>query len=127
MDAVLQKPRRASPYRAPSRPRPVVRHFVRAGLALITVYIALVWIRSLTGFDLTFGCSPAWLWRPAWVKTTQEWREKYDAMELGLEGLPISFTLPSGDQIPSVALGTWQAPHGSVGKAVEVRLYDRPT
>jgi len=50
----------------------------------------------------------------------REWREKYDAMELGLEGLSLSLPLPSGDQIPSVALGTWQAPQGSVGKVVEV-------
>jgi len=105
----------------PSRHRPIVRHFLRAGLALITVYIGLVWFHSLTGLDITFGCAPAWLWRSARVKTMQEWREKYDTMELGLDGLPLSYALPSGDQIPSVALGTWQAPPGTVGKAVEVR------
>ncbi|KAG9081805.1 hypothetical protein FS749_007377 [Ceratobasidium sp. UAMH 11750] len=36
--------------------------------------------------------------------------------------LPSHFTLPSGDQIPSVALGTWQAPRGRVGEAVRVAL-----
>ncbi|KAG9079909.1 hypothetical protein FRC06_007330, partial [Ceratobasidium sp. 370] len=36
--------------------------------------------------------------------------------------LPSHFTLPSGDQIPSVALGTWQAPRGQVGEAVKVAL-----
>jgi len=120
-DVVLQKARRGSPYRVLSRQPPIARYFVRAGLALITVYIALVWIRSLTGLDITFGCAPTWFWRQARVKNMQEWREKYDMMELGLDGLPLSFTLPSGDQIPSVALGTWQAPPGSVSNAVEVR------
>lgn len=120
-DVIPQKARRGSPFRVVSRQRPIARHFVRAGLALITVYIALVWIRSLTGLDITFGCAPAWFWRQARVKNMREWREKYDTMELGLDGLPLSFTLPSGDQIPSVALGTWQAPPGSVGNAVEVR------
>ncbi|KAG8721763.1 hypothetical protein FRC08_010395 [Ceratobasidium sp. 394] len=36
--------------------------------------------------------------------------------------LPSHFTLPSGDRIPSVALGTWQAPRGQVGEAVKVAL-----
>jgi len=116
--------RRGSPYRVLPRQWPIVRHFLRAGLALITVYIALVWVRSLTGLDITFGCAPAWFWRPEQIKSMKEWREKYDAMELGLDGLPLSFTLPTGDQIPSVALGTWQAPPGSVGEALEVRPYD---
>ena len=119
-NVISQKARRGSPYRILSRQRPMFRHFFRAGLALITVYIGLVWVHSLTGIDITSGFAPAWLWRPARVKSMQEWREMYDAMELGLDGLPLSFALPSGDQIPSVALGTWQAPQGSVGNAVEV-------
>ena len=123
-DVIPQKARRGSPYRVGSRQPPIVRYFVRAGLTLITMYIALVWVRSLTGLDITFGCAPAWFWRQARVKSMQEWREKYDMMELGLYGLPLSFTLPTGDQIPSVALGTWQAPPGSVGNAVEVGQYD---
>jgi hypothetical protein len=118
-DAASRKARRGSPYRVSSR-QPIVRYFLRAGLVLITVYIALVWVHSLTGLDFTFGYLPAWLWRSARVKSMQEWREKYDAMKLGLDGLPSSFPLPSGDQIPSIALGTWQASQGSVGKAVEV-------
>ena len=122
-DTASRKARRGSPYRVSSRQWPIVRHFLRAGLAFITVYIGLVWVHSLTGLDFTFGCAPAWLWRSARVKSTQEWREKYDAMELGLDGLPLGFTLPSGDQIPSVALGTWQAPERLVGEAVEVCLH----
>ncbi len=120
-DVVPHKARRGSPFRVISRQRPIARYFLRAGLALVTVYIALVWVRSLTGLDITFGCAPAWFWRQAPVKSMQEWRDKYDTLELGLDGLPLRFTLPSGDHIPSVALGTWQAPSGSVGKAVEVR------
>ncbi|KAG9093430.1 hypothetical protein FRC07_011467, partial [Ceratobasidium sp. 392] len=36
--------------------------------------------------------------------------------------LPSHYTLPSGDAIPSVALGTWQAPRGQVGEAVKIAL-----
>ncbi|KAH7337609.1 NADP-dependent oxidoreductase domain-containing protein [Rhizoctonia solani] len=36
--------------------------------------------------------------------------------------LPSHYTLPSGDQIPSVALGTWKAPRGQVGDAVKTAL-----
>lgn len=36
--------------------------------------------------------------------------------------LPAYRTLPSGDKIPSVALGVWQAGKGEVGDAVKVRL-----
>lgn len=34
--------------------------------------------------------------------------------------LPSHYTLPSGDKIPSVALGVWQAGKGEVGTAVKV-------
>ncbi|KAJ7583505.1 NADP-dependent oxidoreductase domain-containing protein [Mycena floridula] len=36
--------------------------------------------------------------------------------------LPTHFTLPSGDKIPSVALGVWQAAPGQVGNAVKTAL-----
>ncbi|KAJ1301120.1 hypothetical protein OPQ81_003533 [Rhizoctonia solani] len=36
--------------------------------------------------------------------------------------LPSHYTLPSGDQIPSVALGTWKAPRGQVGDAIKTAL-----
>ncbi|EPQ54864.1 hypothetical protein GLOTRDRAFT_111441 [Gloeophyllum trabeum ATCC 11539] len=36
--------------------------------------------------------------------------------------LPSHYTLPSGDKIPSVALGVWQAGKGEVGQAVKVAL-----
>ncbi|KAF9561770.1 Aldo/keto reductase [Agrocybe pediades] len=35
---------------------------------------------------------------------------------------PTHYTLPSGDQIPSVALGVWRADKGQVGDAVKVAL-----
>jgi len=44
----------------------------------------------------------------------------------GLHGsaarLPSHFTLPSGDKLPSVALGVWQAGRGEVGTAVQTAL-----
>lgn len=52
----------------------------------------------------------------------QQWREPYDALDLGLKGLPISFKLPGGDAIPSVALGTWKSSSEDVGAAVKVRF-----
>ncbi|THH29370.1 hypothetical protein EUX98_g4815 [Antrodiella citrinella] len=36
--------------------------------------------------------------------------------------LPTHYTLPSGDKIPSVALGVWQASQGDVGPAVRAAL-----
>ncbi|KAH7927674.1 Aldo/keto reductase [Leucogyrophana mollusca] len=39
-----------------------------------------------------------------------------------LTKLPSHYTLPSGDQIPSVALGVWQAGKGEVGSAVKTAL-----
>ncbi|TBU21995.1 NADP-dependent oxidoreductase domain-containing protein [Dichomitus squalens] len=40
----------------------------------------------------------------------------------GASELPTHFTLPSGDKIPSVALGVWQAPPNQVGDAVTAAL-----
>lgn len=37
-------------------------------------------------------------------------------------GLPTHFTLPSGDKIPSVALGVWRASGGETGTAVQTAL-----
>ncbi|KAL6300719.1 NADP-dependent oxidoreductase domain-containing protein [Sparassis latifolia] len=39
-----------------------------------------------------------------------------------LSSLPTHYTLPSGDKIPSVALGVWQAGQGEVGAAVKAAL-----
>ncbi|KAF9235671.1 NADP-dependent oxidoreductase domain-containing protein [Melanogaster broomeanus] len=39
-----------------------------------------------------------------------------------LARLPSHYTLPSGDKIPSVALGVWQAEKGEVGNAVKTAL-----
>ncbi|KAG1771927.1 NADP-dependent oxidoreductase domain-containing protein [Suillus placidus] len=39
-----------------------------------------------------------------------------------LAKLPSHYTLPSGDKIPSVALGVWQASKGEVGNAVKTAL-----
>jgi hypothetical protein len=50
----------------------------------------------------------------------QQWRQSYDSLELGLAGLPLSYRLPSGDEIPTVALGTWKSNSEDVGAAVKV-------
>ncbi|KAH9891869.1 NADP-dependent oxidoreductase domain-containing protein [Cubamyces lactineus] len=39
-----------------------------------------------------------------------------------VSSLPTHYTLPSGDKIPSVALGVWQADKGEVGEAVKTAL-----
>ncbi|KAI0725354.1 NADP-dependent oxidoreductase domain-containing protein [Fomitopsis betulina] len=39
-----------------------------------------------------------------------------------VSSLPTHYTLPSGDKIPSVALGVWQAAPGEVGAAVKTAL-----
>ncbi|KAI0917638.1 hypothetical protein AcW1_007203 [Taiwanofungus camphoratus] len=39
-----------------------------------------------------------------------------------LSSLPSHYTLPSGDQIPAIALGVWQADPGQVGAAVKTAL-----
>ena len=64
-----------------------------------------------------------WIAGKGVVKSTREWRERYDALELGLTDLPLSFKLPSGDEIPSVGLGTWKASSDDVVGAVTVRWH----
>ncbi|KAH6912568.1 NADP-dependent oxidoreductase domain-containing protein [Coprinopsis sp. MPI-PUGE-AT-0042] len=44
------------------------------------------------------------------------------ARNMSTSGLPTHFTLPSGDKIPSVALGVWRAEPGKVGDAVKAAL-----
>ncbi|KAF6755902.1 aldo-keto reductase [Ephemerocybe angulata] len=48
--------------------------------------------------------------------------ERIGSMRCSGHKLPNSFTLPSGDQIPSVALGVWLAEKGKVGEAVKTAL-----
>ncbi|KAJ7261773.1 NADP-dependent oxidoreductase domain-containing protein [Mycena haematopus] len=43
-------------------------------------------------------------------------------MHRNLTSLPSHYTLPSGDKIPSVALGVWRARPNEVGKAVKAAL-----
>ncbi|EPS95531.1 hypothetical protein FOMPIDRAFT_1054064 [Fomitopsis schrenkii] len=47
---------------------------------------------------------------------------QHKSINVGASGLPTHYTLPSGDKIPSVALGVWQAGEGEVGAAVKVAL-----
>src|SRR5258706_8160361 len=115
-DVVPHKARRGSPFRVISRQRPIARYFLRAGLALVTVYIALVWVRSLTGLDITFGCAPAWFWRQAPVKSMQEWRGNYDTLGTGLGGFPFRLSLPRWEHIPRVNPRALQGPTGIGGE-----------
>ncbi|KAE9410002.1 Aldo/keto reductase [Gymnopus androsaceus JB14] len=48
--------------------------------------------------------------------------DKADPEVTEYRGLPTHYTLPSGAQIPSVALGVWQAQKGEVGAAVKTAL-----
>ncbi|KAF7365614.1 Aldo-keto reductase [Mycena venus] len=43
-------------------------------------------------------------------------------MHRNLSSLPSHYTLPSGDKIPSIALGVWQAGRNEVGNAVKTAL-----
>ncbi|OSC98051.1 hypothetical protein PYCCODRAFT_1376010 [Trametes coccinea BRFM310] len=43
-------------------------------------------------------------------------------VQRNLSSLPSHYTLPSGDKIPAVALGVWQAGKGEVGEAVKTAL-----
>ncbi|CCM00991.1 uncharacterized protein FIBRA_03039 [Fibroporia radiculosa] len=46
----------------------------------------------------------------------------HSGLQRNLSSLPTHYTLPSGDKIPSVALGVWQASRGEVGAAVTTAL-----
>lgn len=74
---------------------------------LVMFSIAFTARRSLTGFRIpttfpSLGCG---------LHTQKQ-----------LGGLPTHYTLPSGSQIPSVALGVWQAPKDQVGEAVKTAV-----
>lgn len=45
---------------------------------------------------------------------------RYQCKHTHTAKLPSHYTLPSGDKIPSVALGVWKAQKGQVGAAVKV-------
>jgi hypothetical protein len=105
--------RRGSPYRSSRTSRQFWRNVLRIGLFVVL----LVLFDSITGWRKTYA---RWFRGQGIVKSMQEWREAYDSLDLGLKGLPISYKLPSGDDIPSVALGTWRSPEEHVGAAVKV-------
>ncbi|KAG6900313.1 hypothetical protein C0993_012745 [Termitomyces sp. T159_Od127] len=46
----------------------------------------------------------------------------HKGLHTGRVGLPTHYTLPSGDKIPSVALGVWKARKSEVGLAVQTAL-----
>ncbi|KAG8806658.1 hypothetical protein FRC18_005986 [Serendipita sp. 400] len=110
--------RRGSPYRSPTRTtRQLIKHFVRFTVIAMCIFL----LDRVTGLRRS-NWYAVWIRGKGTVKTDQEWNAGYDSLELGLDSLPLSFKLPSGDEIPTVALGTWKAPPAKVGAAVKAAL-----
>lgn len=109
--------RRGSPYRSSSR---ATKQLIRNILRILTVVLSVLLIDRMTNWR-----SSQWFNRivrgNGTVKTEQQWRQSYDSLELALPDLPLSRRLPSGDEIPTVALGTWKSKREDVGAAVKVR------
>jgi hypothetical protein len=117
-DYALPATRRGSPYRSSSRS---TKQIIRTVLRVSIVLMGLLLLDRMSGWRSSDWYAH-WIAGKGVVKSTKEWREQYDAMELGLKGLPLSFKLPSGDEIPSVGLGTWKASNEDVVHAVTVRV-----
>jgi hypothetical protein len=116
-DYALPDTRRGSPYRSSSRS---TKQIIRTVLRVSIVLMGLLLLDRMSGWRSSDWYAH-WIAGKGVVKSTKEWREQHDAMELGLKGLPLSFKLPSGDEIPSVGLGTWMASK-DVAHAVTVRI-----
>lgn len=117
-DDGLPHTRRGSPYRSNRNRKQLIRNAFR----LFCLIIVLIFMGRITGWRIP-GLEFGWFRGPGRVKSMQEWRDPYDSMELGLMGLPLSFKLPSGDEIPTVGLGTWKSPQGQVGAAITVSKF----
>lgn len=110
--------RRGSPYRSSSRS---TKQLIRTILRILIVLLGLLLLDRVSNWRGSDWYA-RWIAGKGVIKTTREWREPYDAMELGLTGLPLSFRLASGDEIPSVGLGTWKASSDDVVRAVTAAL-----
>ena len=99
-----------------------MKQLIRTVLRVLILLMGLLLLDRISGWRSSDWYAH-WIAGKGVVKSTQEWREQYDAMELGLKGLPLSFTLPSGDEIPSVGLGTWKASNEDVVHAITVRRH----
>lgn len=119
IDCALPATRRGSPYRSSSRS---TKQFIRTILRVLIVIMGLLLFDRMSGWRSS-NWYARWIAGKGVVKKTKEWREPYDSMEIGLQGLPLSFKLPSGDDIPSVGLGTWKASSEDVVGAVTVRRH----
>jgi hypothetical protein len=61
--------------------------------------------------------------RPSTIGTARHWcAGRLRKQSSAAAALPSHYMLPSGDKIPAVALGVWQAAPNEVGKAVEAAL-----
>lgn len=113
---VLPGARRGSPYRSSSR---ATKQIIRNILRLTIILLAVLLIDRITHWRRSQWYS-RWVRGRGSVKTMQQWRQSYDSLELGLAELPLSYRLPSGDEVPTVALGTWKSKSEDVGAAVKV-------
>ncbi|KAG9308474.1 hypothetical protein JVU11DRAFT_11816 [Chiua virens] len=84
--------------------------FVKRRLAIYSVSFLLLMLASISA--VRFARS-----RGFWATCYGPQRN-----QSSLAKLPSHYTLPSGDEIPSVALGVWQAGKGEVGNAVKTAL-----
>ncbi|KAL5501862.1 hypothetical protein ACEPAH_9123 [Sanghuangporus vaninii] len=97
------------------RTHPLVKLiFTRLLVAFVVMFLAFSGLRSLT---LSRSAS-----RTAWSSGVGSACHRNGSLKAGLSTLPSHFELPSGDKIPSVALGVWKAKPGEVGAAVKTAL-----
>ncbi|KAF9046266.1 NADP-dependent oxidoreductase domain-containing protein [Panaeolus papilionaceus] len=87
------------------------------------VMVSLVAYHALRGSSfaaLRYNCKSA---MHRLVHDNASQNANYDYLSSLVNGeLPTHYTLPSGDKIPSVALGVWRASPGEVGNAVKTAL-----
>ncbi|KAL5519764.1 hypothetical protein ACEPAG_1424 [Sanghuangporus baumii] len=86
--------------------------FTRLLIALVVMYLAFSGLRSLSRSTSRF----------AWSSGVGSACLRNGSLKAGLSTLPSHFDLPSGDKIPSVALGVWKSKPGEVGAAVKTAL-----
>ncbi|KAL5524269.1 hypothetical protein ACEPAF_9409 [Sanghuangporus sanghuang] len=95
------------------RTHPLVKLiFTRLLIAFVVMYLVFSGLRSLSRSTS----------RSAWSSGVCSACHRNGSLKAGLSTLPSHFDLPSGDKIPSVALGVWKAKPGEVGAAVKTAL-----
>ncbi|KAI0917658.1 hypothetical protein AcW1_007194 [Taiwanofungus camphoratus] len=100
---VQQRVRR--PQRPYNRKRALITHFATLAAVMVVTYFGVRWLVCLT---------------PK-LRNSKKCGICADTAHTP-SSLPTHYTLPSGDKIPAVALGVWQAGGGEVGPAVQMAL-----